>query len=158
MLNCLLGYFLFQCSSQSAVFEWLNEELLSVCSLPPSLLCGEKTRSPAACCRYFWGMWSWERLSPTNASPRWRETPERCERWEGPWGRTRWVWLTLIDRFLSSCFVLVCGYFQKTFSFIVNFLAYIYVFFSISTSHDISNNLISNLLIALVEGKEKVDL
>lgn len=93
----------------SVSWVWLIKwGTLSLCSFPlsgaPSLsvLCFvEKTRSPAACCRYFWGMWSLERQSPTNASLRWRETPERRGRWEGPWGGTRWVWLTLIDKLLS---------------------------------------------------------
>lgn len=100
--------------SQSAVWVWFIKwecfasSVLSFClPLFSVLFFVAKMRSPAACCRYFWGMWSLERRSRTNASLRWWETPERCGRWEGPWGGTRWVWLTLIDRLLSYLLYLV---------------------------------------------------
>lgn len=113
VLNCCLVVI---SPSQSAVSVWLIKwgtlsssvlSLLSPSLVLPVLGFVAKTRSPAACCAYFWGMWSLERRSRTSASLRWRETPERCGQWEGPWGGTRWVWLTVIDRLLSYLLYLV---------------------------------------------------
>lgn len=116
VVKMCLTVVLLSSASQSAVSVWLikwgtlSSSVLS--PLSPSLVLPvlgfvAKTRSPAACCTYFWRMWSLERRSRTNASLRWRETPERCGRWEGPWGGTRWVWLTVIDRLLSYLLYLV---------------------------------------------------
>lgn len=110
VLNWCLVVIILSVSCLSLI-KWgtLSSSVLSFClSLSLSVLCFvAKARSPAACCTYFWGVWSLERRSHTNASLRWRETPERCGQWEGPWRGTRWVRLTLIDRFLSYLLCLV---------------------------------------------------
>lgn len=115
--------------SQSAVLVWEITLFFSVFCLSPFLsvlCCVAKMRSPAECSTYFWRMWSLERRSRINASLRWRETPKRCGQWEGLWGRTRWVWLTLIDK---ADFCLYCLDFTHLFYFIIFFLQKTVLFF-----------------------------